>query len=88
MTSRSRQAAYSNDTGHFVLIASIQRTSLFLSVYYRRNAHGTPIKAATIVWKEPGNWLFIPILFWFMRSISQWGKEYILRVLHTAQKWP
>ncbi|EOX1060519.1 hypothetical protein ACO4HZ_005389, partial [Escherichia coli] len=30
-----------NDTGHFVLIASIQRTSLFLSVYYRRNAHGT-----------------------------------------------
>ncbi|WP_249542976.1 IS66 family transposase, partial [Escherichia coli] len=31
-----------NDTGHFVLIASIQRTSLFLSVCYRRNAHGTP----------------------------------------------
>ncbi|EOM8424585.1 hypothetical protein ACNGVJ_004809, partial [Escherichia coli] len=33
-----------NDTGHFVLIASIQRTSLFLSVCYRRNAHGTPLK--------------------------------------------
>ncbi|WP_409999905.1 IS3 family transposase, partial [Escherichia coli] len=34
-----------NDTGHFVLIASIQRTSLFLSVCYRRNAHGTPMSA-------------------------------------------
>ncbi|MDW3384292.1 hypothetical protein NQ217_26220, partial [Escherichia coli] len=28
----------------FVLIASIQRTSLFLSVCYRRNAHGTPVR--------------------------------------------
>ncbi len=33
-----------NDTGHFVLIASIQRTSLFLSVCYRRNSYGTPIR--------------------------------------------
>lgn len=35
---------------------------------------GSRIKVATVVWKEPGNWLFTPILFWFMRSTASGEK--------------
>lgn len=41
-----------------------------------------------VVWKVPGNWLFTRILLLVYEVDSQWGKVYILRVLHTAQKWP
>ena len=35
---------------------------------------GSRIKAATVVWKVPGNRLFTPILFWFMKSIASGEK--------------
>lgn len=35
---------------------------------------GCRIKAATVVWKVPGNWLFTRILFWFMRSTASGEK--------------
>lgn len=56
--------------------------------YSASSLAGQPYKGATVVWKEHGNWLFTPILFRFMKSIASGGKVYILRVLHTAQKWP
>ncbi|WP_352058182.1 type II toxin-antitoxin system RelE/ParE family toxin [Escherichia coli] len=40
------------------------------------------------MWKVPGNWLFTPHFVLVYEVDSQWGKVYILRVLHTAQKWP
>ena len=48
---------------------------------------GSRIKAATVVWKARE--LVIHPHFVLVYEVdSQWGKVYILRVLHTAQKWP
>ena len=35
---------------------------------------GSRIKVATVVWKGPGNWLFPPILFWFMGATASGEK--------------
>ena len=45
------------------------------------------IKAVTVVWKTRE--LVIHPHFVLVYEVdNQWGKVYILRVLHTAQKWP
>lgn len=42
--------------------------------YSASSLAGSRIKAATVVWKVPGNWLFTRILFWFMRSTASGEK--------------
>ncbi|QTA28809.1 type II toxin-antitoxin system RelE/ParE family toxin (plasmid) [Escherichia albertii] len=49
---------------------------------------GSRIKVATVVWKVPGNWFIHPHFVLVYEVDSQREKVYILRVLHTAQKWP
>ncbi|MCZ5658621.1 type II toxin-antitoxin system RelE/ParE family toxin [Escherichia coli] len=55
--------------------------------YSASSLAGQPYKGRNGRVEGTGNWLFTPILFWFMRSTAS-VEVYVLRVLHTAQKWP